>query len=69
MWIPPAIALGLLLAFVLWCVIDTMRAAMFWCRKCKTYHYKAGCSPNCYRDFCQRQESRKERRIDALHRK
>ena len=65
------VAAMLLLAFLVG-VILPMRAWMFWCPKCKTYHYKSVAPARCYRDYCERvarREARLRRVSHALHRR
>jgi hypothetical protein len=63
------IVAGLLLLAMLVCVIASMRAGMFWCPKCKTYHYKSVAPTRCYRDWAERESRKRDRRLDAIHRR
>ena len=61
-----------LLLAMLVCVVASMRAGMFWCPKCKTYHYKSVAPTRCYRDYCEmvaRRQARLRRLTHAVHRK
>ncbi len=68
----PLVIAGMLLAAVLVPIVMMMRAGMFWCPKCKTYHYKSDAPARCYRDYCEmvaRREARLRRTTHALHRR
>lgn len=54
---------------VLLMIIASMRAGMFWCPKCRTYHYKQVAPPRCYRDWAEHESKRQRRVKHALHRR
>lgn len=63
---------GMLLIPLVVCAVATMRAGMFWCPKCKTYHHKSVAPARCFRDYAEkvaRREARLRRLENALHRK
>jgi nitrogen fixation-related uncharacterized protein len=63
---------GMLMVPLAICIVATMRASMFWCSKCRTYHYKDSAPARCFRDYAEsvaRREARLRRMTNALHRK
>jgi len=66
----PLVLVGMLLAAMLVPAVMMMRAGMFWCPKCKTYHYKSVAPTRCYRDYCEmvaRRQARLRRMTHGIH--